>query len=250
TFRSIYDSNGHRSWELKTRSTSSHAEPGPCAARRAPRWWPSGGQSTRHSSNGWVTTSRGTNSSDSGRSNCNGRASRRCLAAPWSPGISSSLRNSNKRWHESLPSGTGFEHKAGRHRKLSRLFTEKPYRFYQTASNSYGSTSWGLRSGSPRRPFRQRNATCQPSEPVTPRNSAEHDKPRSSSQFLTTGNLVRRLASGDPLKPKSQNGAPCISVWVRTSRISGLKPSARAKSRWQDRLAPSSARPRAWYISA
>src|SRR5271157_5049090 len=27
TFRSIYDSNGHRSWELKTRSTSSHVEP-------------------------------------------------------------------------------------------------------------------------------------------------------------------------------------------------------------------------------
>ena len=27
TFRSIYDSNGHRSWELKTRSMSSHVEP-------------------------------------------------------------------------------------------------------------------------------------------------------------------------------------------------------------------------------
>jgi len=31
-----------------------------------------------------------------------------------------------------LPTGTGFEHKASRHRKLSRLFTEEPYRFYQS----------------------------------------------------------------------------------------------------------------------
>ena len=27
TFRSIYDSNGHRSWELKARLMSSHVEP-------------------------------------------------------------------------------------------------------------------------------------------------------------------------------------------------------------------------------
>ncbi len=61
---------------------------------------------------------------------------------------------------------------------------------------------------------------------------------------LRLASLARRR------KRKSQNEAPPINVWVRVSSISGLKPSARAKSRWHDRLAPRSARPRARYISA
>ena len=40
------------------------------------------------------------------------------------------------------------------------------------------------------------------------------------------------------------------SGWVRVSVRSGLNPSPRAKSRPQERMAPNSGMPRAWYISA
>src|SRR5581483_12351658 len=49
---------------------------------------------------------------------------------------------------------------------------------------------------------------------------------------------------------KSQCDAPSITVWVRVSCTSGLKPSTSEKSRLQESSAPTSGMPSARYISA
>ena len=68
---------------------------------------------------------------------------------------------------------------------------------------------------------------------------------RSGSLALGLGGLGANMAEA-----KIAVRAPSISVCVRVSWMSGLKPSESAKSRWQERLEPRSARPKARYISA
>ena len=51
-FRPTCGSSGHRFWEHKTRSMTSRAGPFPARQERCALCWPSGGQSTKLSSNG------------------------------------------------------------------------------------------------------------------------------------------------------------------------------------------------------
>ena len=126
TFRSIYDSNGHRSWELKTRSMSANTS-SPDPARQDGAAVVAERRAIDEAQLDWLSNNLTGNQLERLRQiELQWEGVPAMLAAPWSAVISSSLRNSSKRWHESSPSGTGFEHKAARHRKLSRLFTEKP----------------------------------------------------------------------------------------------------------------------------